>query len=44
MTGVPDIDSFTLFRCQTDAVKTLKNISPAPQSSSEKWARMKGCE
>jgi len=44
LSGVPDLDAFTLFRCQNSTVKLLKRVSPPAQANSERWARIKGCE
>lgn len=43
LTGVTDIDGFTFFRCQNETAGLLRGASPAPQSSSSRWARIKGC-
>jgi ankyrin repeat protein len=42
LTGVPDIDRFTLFDCQNETAKVLLRAgSPAPAART--WARLKGC-
>ena len=42
LTGVPDIDRFTLFDCQNETVKALMHAgSPAPAART--WAKLKGC-
>jgi len=43
LTGLSDVDGFTLFRCQNDTARVLGRVSPEPQRSSTRWARMKGC-
>ena len=50
MTGVPDIDRFTLFDCQNDTVTallradpTLRNRAGVPTPAARTWARLKGC-
>jgi hypothetical protein len=43
--GVPDIDAFTLFRCQDDAVRALRAADPAlqPHAAARRWAWVKRC-
>ena len=43
LTGITDIDDFTFFRCQNDVAGVLVDVSPEPQKSSVRWAKMKGC-
>jgi len=43
LTGVTDVDDFTFFRCQNDTAAVLARVSPEPQHSSRRWAKMKGC-
>lgn len=43
MTGVPDIDRFTLFDCQNDTVTALRNLAGVPTPAARTWARLKGC-
>jgi hypothetical protein len=44
LTGVTDLDAFTFFACQDDTAALLTAASPRPQTSSLRWARMKGCD
>jgi hypothetical protein len=46
LTGVADIDKFTLFSCQDSTVELLVKMSPAVKShsASRTAARMKGCK
>ena len=43
--GIPDIDRFTLFRCQDDTVRVLRNAAPAIHINSKvaAWAHVKRC-
>ena len=43
--GVPDIDRFTLFRCQDDTVRALRTADPSLSVSPRAmmWARAKRC-
>lgn len=45
MTGVADIDRFTLFECQDQTVRTLRNAAPSTPVNprARAWARIKGC-
>lgn len=43
LTGITDVDDFTFFRCQNDTVALLRQASPPPQTSSIRWAHLKGC-
>ncbi len=43
LAGITDIDDFTFFRCQNETASALAKVSPAPQKSSVRWAKMKGC-
>jgi ankyrin repeat protein len=43
LTGMTDIDAFTYFRCQNDTAGALAPVSPQPQKSSLRWAKIKGC-
>jgi ankyrin repeat protein len=43
LTGMTDIDAFTYFQCQNDTARALAPVSPHPQKSSLRWARIKGC-
>lgn len=43
LSGMTDIDAFTYFRCQNETAALLRPSSPAPQASSKRWARIKGC-
>jgi ankyrin repeat protein len=43
LTGMTDVDAFTFFRCQNDTARVLASVSPEPQHSSRRWAKMKGC-
>lgn len=43
LTGMTDSDEFTYFRCQNDTAALLQAASPAPRSSSQRWASLKGC-
>jgi len=44
--GIPDIDRFTLFRCQDDTVRVLRDAAPAIHLNSKvaAWARVKRCK
>lgn len=41
LTGVNDVDRMTLFSCQNATAAMLAGVPP--QTSSARWARMKGC-
>ena len=43
--GVPDIDEFTLFRCQDETVRLLRAADPTVHMHSRvaTWSRAKGC-
>lgn len=43
LTGLTDIDDFTFFGCHDDTTAMLREVSPQPQKSSLRWAKMKGC-
>jgi hypothetical protein len=38
--GVPDIDRFTVGRCQTDTVRALLAADPSVRTSPGRWARL----
>ena len=44
--GIPDIDRFTLFRCQDDTVRVLRDADPTVHMNSKvvTWTRAKGCK
>jgi ankyrin repeat protein len=42
LTGVADIDRFTLFDCQNDTVRVLHSAG-TPARAARTWARLKGC-
>jgi hypothetical protein len=43
--GVPDIDAFTLFRCQEDTVRVLMAADPTShiRPEAQVWGRVKRC-
>lgn len=50
LSGVPDIDRFTLFDCQSETVKVLQSADPTLRGhvglatpAARTWARLKGC-
>ncbi len=43
LTGVPDIDAFTFFRCQESTAAMLARLHVTAQPSSRTWARIKRC-
>jgi len=44
--GVPDIDRFTLFQCQDETVRALRDADPSVHMNSKvaTWTRAKGCK
>ena len=43
ITGVADIDRFTLFACQNETAALFANRGLQPRSASLRWARLKRC-
>jgi ankyrin repeat protein len=43
LTGVGDIDRFTLLRCNEETAQLLKRVSPPPSAATQRWAKIKGC-